>query len=206
MFWGTLDQRRISLLKKITANMPLQDSYLAGGTALALQIGHRKSYDFDWFTKVNFEPERLMQEIEVLGDLKDVQLSKGTFHGNLNNIRVTWLHYPNPLLNALIETDDIPNLKMASREDIALMKLIAVSSRGAKRDFVDLYFICRDGFTLRGLIDKLHLKFPNSDFNKYHIIKSLTFFDDADKDVMELENNLWQEMKRFFADNQLSLL
>lgn len=206
MFWKTLDQGRINVLKKITADMPLEGSYLAGGTGLALQIGHRKSFDFDWFSPTGFNPEEVQRHLEELGKLKDVKLAKGTFHGTLDNVRVTWLYYPNPLIRSLHDTKKMPGLKIASVEDIALMKMIAISSRGAKRDFIDLYYILQKGITLQELLRHLPDKFPRSEINKYHIIKSLTFYDDAEKDVIDDNNIPWSKIKQYFKDIQPRLI
>ncbi len=208
MFWETLDKRRITLLKKIVSNMPMQNSYLGGGTALALQLGHRKSYDFDWLTTEVFTPESLQRDLAQIGELNDVSLADGTFHGNLDNIRLTWLYYPNPLTRPLIETKEIPGLYLASIEDIGLMKIVAISSRGARRDFYDLYIICHNGLKLSYLINKLPRKFPDSQINIYHLVKSLTYFDDAENEpppdcIIDIS---WEKVKQFLREQQNQLI
>ncbi len=209
MFWEILEPRRIDVLKKITAHIPeigMDSSYLAGGTALALQLGHRKSFDFDWFTPEDFDPERLNSCFEKMGKIKDVKLSKGTLHLNFDEVRITWLYYPNPLLNPLLQIEEPVKLKIASIKDIALMKLIAISSKGARRDFIDLYYICREGFTIKELISELPRKFPFSEMNNYHIVKSLTYFEDADRDIMDRVSTSWEDIKSFFSEQSEILL
>lgn len=107
MFWNTLDRPRKILLTRLAANIPVSASYLTGGTALALILGHRKSIDFDWFTPNEFEPGILLRDLSVLGKVKVAETKKGTFHGFIDGIRVTWLMYPNPLLNPLINVKDV---------------------------------------------------------------------------------------------------
>ena len=209
MFWEILELRRIEVLKKITNNMPemgMENSYLAGGTALALQLGHRKSYDFDWFIPEEFNPEELKQSLEKIGRVRDVKLSKATLHLNFEAVRVTWLYYPNPVLKPLLQIKEPVELKIASIEDIALMKLVAISSRGAKRDFVDLYYICKEGFSINNLIAEIPSKYPTSDLNKYHIVKSLSYFEDADKEVLDPLSIPWEEIKRYFSKQAKSVL
>lgn len=94
MFWDILngDQRRV--LEKILKNMPLPGSYLAGGTALALILGHRESIDFDWFVREDFDPEELEYLLSKIGQLKTIETKKGTYHGFLDGVRVTWLNIP----------------------------------------------------------------------------------------------------------------
>jgi len=208
MFWEVLDERRNTLLKKIVKNMPVKNSYLAGGTAIALQLGHRISYDFDWLTPEIFNPEKVSAELEAIGALKNVSISRGTFHGTLEDIRVTWLHYPNPLLKPLVESPESPGLKIASLEDLGLMKIVAISSHGAKRDFYDLYRICKFKLNLKELIKIMPQKYPYSEVNLYHLIKSLTYFEDAEHDPTPdgIENISWPEVKEFFTTHQPYLL
>ena len=108
MFWDVLDKPRQSLLKSIVASPPIRGAYLAGGTALALQYGHRLSEDFDWFLPESFDPGKLPALLECFGTVSVAETHAGTFHGWIDGIRVTWLHYPNPLLDPLQEVRDLP--------------------------------------------------------------------------------------------------
>ena len=208
MFWKVLDERRKTLLKKIVKNTPVEKSYLAGGTALALQLGHRISYDFDWLALESFDPEKVSTELKAIGTLKNVSISRGTFHGTLEGIRITWLYYPNPLLNPLVSPTELPGLKMASLEDLGLMKIVAISSRGAKRDFFDLYQVCQSKVNIKELIKKLPQKYPYSEVNLYHQIKSLSYFEDAEHDPTPdcIANITWPEVKEFFTIQQPYLI
>lgn len=208
MFWKTLDRSRKDFLAKLAANMPVPGSYLAGGTALALILGHRKSIDFDWFTPNEFDPGILLRDLTALGKVKVAETKRGTFHGFIDGIRVTWLHYPNPLLKPLIAVGDIPGLRLASLTDIAVMKWTAVGQRGARRDFIDLYCIHRHGCNLEGLLALLPEKYPETDINYYHMIKSLSYFDDAERETMPvmMEEIEWPAVKEYFLGVQKKLL
>jgi len=208
LFWSTLDRSRKNLLTKLAANMPVPGSYLAGGTALALMLGHRKSIDFDWFTPNEFEPGILLRDLSALGKVKVAETKKGTFHGFLDGIRVTWLRYPNPLLKPLISVEEVPGLRLASLTDIAVMKWVAVSQRGARKDFIDLYCLCRQGCNLADLLALLPEKYPGADINYYHLVKSLSYFDDAERETMPvmLERIEWPAVKEFFLGVQKKLL
>jgi hypothetical protein len=132
---------------------------------------------------------------------------KGTFHGFLDSVQVTWLHYPYPLVGPLIETNRY-DFKIASPVDIGVMKLVAVSQRGAKKDLIDLYLLEKNGILLSELIKLLPKKFPQATINYYHIIKSLVYFSDADREPMPKMFSLvdWDEIKKFFLSRQEEFL
>lgn len=111
LHWSTLEIEQKKLLQLIIEQMPLAGSYLAGGTALALILGHRKSIDIDWFSLSSFDSEVLAQQLSNIKPFEVNEASKGTIHGILDNVRVTWLYYPNPLLDDLITSSELPNLK-----------------------------------------------------------------------------------------------
>jgi len=208
VFWDVLNRPRQDLLAKIVENMPVPKSYLAGGTALALILGHRKSIDFDWFSPEDFDPEQLYKGLSLLGRIRIAETRQGTFHGFINDIRVTWLYYPNPLLEPPIVVEDMPGFRLASLKDIAVMKWAAISSRGARKDFIDLYSICRKGYDLEEVLSVLPQKYPGADINLYHMIKSLSYFDDAEREVMPLmlEDISWQSVKEYFLAGQRRLI
>ncbi len=208
MFWDILSQSRQALLKKIVQTMPVPDSYLAGGTGLALMLGHRESVDFDWFTPHEFDPQGVYLRLSQIGKVMVTETTKGTFHGFVDGVRATWLHYPNPLLKPRVKTGDLPGFHLASLLDIGLMKLVALSQRGARKDFIDLYFICRQGFDLENLIRLLPEKYPEVEINYYHVVKSLSYFEDAEREVMpKMRLDLdWKKVKIFFLEAQKTIL
>ncbi len=208
MYWSVLDEKRITLLKKILKNIPLAESYLAGGTALALMLGHRVSYDFDWFAPVSFDPEDVSRTLSHAGKIVITETTRGSFHGFVDGIQVTWLFYPNPLLFDKVMVKELPNFYLSSLPDIGLMKWAAISHRGARRDFIDLYYICRQGYELKKLFLLLDKKFPGAEINHYHMVKSLSYFFDAEREAhpQMIKEVSWKTVKAFFIEEQKKLL
>jgi hypothetical protein len=177
----------------------LSDAYLAGGTAAALQLGHRVSEDFDFFTPEEFSPRAFAGELSKLGLFNEEQADKGTVLGEFEGIKFSIFHYNYPLLFPPLKYQ---SLDIADIRDIGAMKIDAVASRGVKRDFVDLYFICKSGQELVGLLDYYDKKYGLLASNLIHIQKSLVFFDDADPEEMPkmLKGITWEEIKKYFLD------
>lgn len=210
MFLHILNEPRILLLNKLLDTPPVPGTYLVGGTALALMCGHRESIDFNWFTAVPFKGEDIKNALLTVGELRVSEIKKGIFHGFVDGIQVTWLHYPNPMLKKFVRHPNFPNLKLASILDIAVMKWVAISDRGSRKDFIDLYFICQSqkGLTMESLLPLLEKKFPGRAINYYHTIKSLSYFEDAEQEawpVMHMPVE-WEEIKEFFRLEQAKLL
>lgn len=178
--------------------------YLAGGTAAALHLGHRLSHDLDWFSPGTIDPGELVIALEQGGSFKIHAQTGGSLHGDFDGVRVSFLHYPYPLLDEMVS---FAGASVASLRDIALMKLSAIAGRGTKRDFIDLYVICLSGLPLAELISQLPQKF-GAGVNRYHILKSLTYFDDADADPdpILLRPLAWPAVKAFFGEQAPALL
>lgn len=200
MFEKVLSKKAKESLAILGESQLLKDAYLAGGTALCLQFGHRYSYDFDFFTWKDFDSKILIQRIKnLLPDFKLERKAWGTILGYIGKTRFSLFFCDYPLLFGphqffKIETADV--------KDIAPMKLSAISDRGRKRDFIDLYFIIkiRKTLTLEEIFKLYDKKFKLLKENKFHILKSLSYFEDADKDEMPkmIEKVKWSEVKKFF--------
>ena len=177
--------------------------YMAGGTALALQIGHRYSFDFDFFSIEEFSTLELKNELTRLGAFSLFQESKGTLEGRVNQTRMTFLYYPFALLYDIVH---YKNLRLAAILDIALMKLSALSSRGSKKDFIDLYFL-KDLIRWEELIQDFEKKYQESGYNLYHLIKSLAYFADArnEPDLHMVKPVQWEEVEDYFKQVQIGL-
>ena len=177
--------------------------YLAGGTALALQIGHRYSYDFDFFSKDEFNNLQIENQIGQIGTLQIFQAKNGTLEVSICQTRFTYLHYPYPLLE---KPRRFRNLKIASILDIALMKLSALSSRGSKKDFIDLFFL-QDFIDWIQIIHDFKRKYQGTVYNLYHIIKSLAYFEDALNEPMPkmIKPCDWAEVEAYFKKVQMQL-
>ncbi len=199
MFETTLVKGAKNNLALLGKSGLLKDAYLAGGTALALQLGHRISVDFDFFTPQDFNPRTFVSELSRLGSFKEEQASKGTVLGSFKGIKFSLFHYVSPLI---FKTKKYCSLELADIRDIAAMKIDAISSRGAKRDFVDVYFICKAGYTLKDLLSFYDRKYGKLASNLVHIKKSLVYFEDAEPEKMSrmLKARSWEEIKQFFEE------
>lgn len=172
--------------------------YLAGGTGLALQFGHRRSEDVDFFTQEPFSPEELVAKLRKLGEFSLLAVSPDTLHVQIHEIKVSFLGYVYPVLFPL---GAFLNLDVADPRDIACMKLSALASRGTRRDFVDLYAASK-GYGLGQLLEFFRQKYAQANYSLIHVLKSLTYFEDAEKEPMPamLVPLSWEEVKQFFRE------
>lgn len=201
MYWNVIDENRKNVLKKVTDNISINKYYMAGGTALALQNGTRESFDFDFFVQEEFDTKILLNELEKLGNVKVTYMSNDTLHCILDEVQLTFLYFTNPLIKELLKADNYNNLYLASIIDIATMKLIAISQRGTKKDFFDLYNICtKYNYSLKDIFNFLEVKYSKDKLNYFHILKSVVYFEDAEDEVLPktyIEYN-WEDIKSFF--------
>jgi len=118
--------------------------YLAVGTGLALILAHRKSANFDFFSKAEFSPEKILEQLKKyfkVNQISMAEMKKDTLIVFLENVQVSFFFYNYPLLKPLIKKN---NLSIASVEDISTMKMISIIQRGLKKDFIDLWTIIRE--------------------------------------------------------------
>ncbi|MFA7232362.1 MAG: nucleotidyl transferase AbiEii/AbiGii toxin family protein [Victivallaceae bacterium] len=137
LHYKTIDTETLELLKRIQ-NLPVfANLRLVGGTSLALQIGHRKSIDLDLFGKIESDEFSVAGALNNTGQVTVLKKSKNINIYTINGIKVDIVNYPYPWLKDTLVED---NLKLANIEDIAAMKLAAITNRGTKKNFVDLFF------------------------------------------------------------------
>jgi hypothetical protein len=172
--------------------------YLAGGTALTLQVGHRSSVDLDFFTQQqDFVHQSIIKHFTKNAWKSDI-LREGTLYGELYGAKISFIAYPFFVPRRKFHFyGDVPVL---DERDIAVMKIIAISQRGRKRDFIDLFWLCKNRESLIDIMRRLPDQYPNVAHDYHHIIKSLTYFKDADEDPMPeiLFTAPWSEVKKFF--------
>jgi predicted nucleotidyltransferase len=172
----------------------LADTRLVGGTALALHIGHRKSIDIDLFGTINTDWDNLLDDffLDYFNTVKKIKQTKNILVLSVNGIKVDLVNYNYHWLEDLIVEDGI---RLAAIPDIAAMKLAAITGRGTKKDFVDLYFLLKE-YRLKELIKLYKQKF--TDASEYLLLKSLIYFEDAEKDPMPemIVDVEWQEIKK----------
>ncbi len=189
----TVPQATKSVLDKIKEISDIQNFYLSGGTALSLLLGHRESEDLDFFTKISFQPQLLQQKLLQLGILENVQIDAGTLNLFVNKVKLQFLYYPYNLLEEFIPWNGI---YLSSMIDIACTKLITISMRGSKKDFIDLHVILQQA-SLKEIFAMLDKKYTNVEYNYAHILKSLVYFNDADNQPMPRMHKdfPWEEVK-----------
>ena len=207
MFKEVLSEDAKNALGLLGQSGLLDAAYLAGGTALALQLDHRYSYDLDFFTSKKFDERILIQEItELFSNFELERKDWGTILGYLGKTRFSIFFYKYPLL---FKTHKFLDINIADIRDIAAMKIAAVADRGTRRDFIDLYYIFNQSkiITLEESLNLYDKKFKVLSQNKVHILKSLVYFDDADRDKSPkmIKSINWQKVKEFFIKEQQKL-
>jgi hypothetical protein len=173
--------------------------YLAGGTALALQAGHRSSVDLDFFTPRARFAERAFEALLLgTGKWTTSLRQSGTIYGSLMDVRMSFISYP--FFQPSSERISFGNITMLSPHDIAAMKIVAVSQRGRKRDFVDLYWYCVNREKLVNVIERAVRQYPGQEQNVNHFLRSLAYFEDAERDPMPkiFFNATWKDIKKYF--------
>lgn len=174
--------------------------YLAGGTALALQIGHRESIDFDFFSHLQFDTDVMMKRLSALygnDSFTVTQVEKNTLSIILKpEIRISFMTCEYKLIDSLIETE---YMNIASIPDIACMKLSAIMQRSTLKDYVDLYEIMKI-YRLEKLLSFAKTKYPTIDSTV--ILKSLSYLDDIEDEPLIYQASQTKpqisELKLFF--------
>ncbi len=172
--------------------------YLAGGTALALYEGHRISVDLDFFAPSIGDPDVLARRLEAHGiSIEVTSTAAETLYVRIGEVQVSCIGLGYPLLEPTAEPG--PGLvPLASRGDIAAMKLAAVASRGSRKDFVDLWILIKRRMTLHECLERFRAKYASHDIG--HVLRSLVFFDDAEGEpaLRLLAPIQWDQVKADF--------
>jgi len=184
MFLNVLDKKRLNALPLLKEFK--NEFYLAGGTGLALQLGHRDSVDFDFFCENDFDTSIVLKRTKNIFSGKEVRIiqeEENTLSVVIDgSIKISFLGYEYKLIDKVIETE---YLRIASIRDIACMKFSAITSRATSKDYVDLYFILKK-FNLNDLLADLREKMPEIDTNL--ALKSMTYFEDIEKERIKYRN------------------
>ena len=191
LHYETIDAGTLELLKNLLSLNLFQQLRLVGGTSLALQIGHRKSIDLDLFGEIDVDVLEINNALAQIAQPTQLNNSKNIHIYLINGIKVDIVNYTYPWLEDVIYKDC---LRLASNFDVAAMKLSAITGRGSKKDFIDLYFLLKQQ-SLSQMLDLYLRKF--NDGSLFLVLKSLVYFDDAD--VEEMPNMLipikWKMVK-----------
>jgi len=180
--------------------------YLGGGTAIALHLGHRRSMDFDWFILDPLGDRMLLaKHIEKEGvEFTTSRVESGTLHGSISGVNVSFLEYPYALLSPPSRLQGF-DCNIASLDDLACMKLSALSQCGSKKDFVDIYALMLKHKPLPEILTLYQQKYDVDDVSS--VLYGLAYFDDADREPMPrmLWNTNWKTIKNAIR-NSISAL
>ncbi|HAK87896.1 MAG: hypothetical protein A2077_00575 [Nitrospirae bacterium GWC2_46_6] len=196
-----------SVVKKVAPIAKKHAAVLAGGTALALHIGHRKSVDLDFFTLKTFSVDKVIFDLSRLG-LSLKMLDKGELYviASIDGVKFSLFTYPYPFVSDITEHR---GLSVAGIVDIASMKVVAVSQRGTKRDFIDLYCILQR-IPMPAIMLNMVKRYGKESINAIHIGKALVYFADADSDYepeyLKGQKLSWDRVKSYFRKNVKSLV
>jgi len=193
--------RLLGVLNQLMASEVFTNFRLVGGTALALQEGHRDSVDIDLFGDQELDEMELSTALQFIGKTTKISSSKRIFTYVVDTIKLDIVQYPYPWLSEAIIDN---NIRMAAKEDIAAMKINAITGRGSKKDFIDLHQLLHH-FTLEEIFHFYEKKYKEA--SVFLAIKSLHYFEDADlqeapkmyKSVTwdNIKNDLHKELNKF---------
>ncbi|HLZ89121.1 MAG TPA: nucleotidyl transferase AbiEii/AbiGii toxin family protein, partial [Puia sp.] len=131
---GTLE-----LIRKLSQDSMLQDFVLVGGTALALQLGHRKSVDIDLFASRDIEAGAIAKHLEKSYNAKIDNVTKNGVFGWIDGVKTSLIAHHHDMIAPLVTTGDV---RMASLDDIGAMKMHAITNSGQRaKDFIDMYYL-----------------------------------------------------------------
>lgn len=191
LYKQNVNARLLELLEGLMKSEIFKGFDLVGGTALALQIGHRLSVDIDMFGNSEINELEFNRELSRFGNPLVLKKSKNIIVYSVNGIKVDFVNYHYPLLK---KTKKVDSIRLLSLEDIAAMKLNAISGRGSKKDFIDLYFLLKT-FSLKEMIGLYNEKYE--DGSQFLVLKSLAYFEDAEKEEMPIMTKPlnWEDVK-----------
>lgn len=188
----TVEAATLDILKRLQQIPELKLTRLVGGTALALHFGHRLSIDIDLFGEIEHEDITLLLNNADFDSFLVDRNFKNIKHYRINNVKVDIVNYTYKWIEPCVEIDE---MRIAGLKDIAAMKLNAITGRGSKKDFIDLFFLMNI-FSLKEMLDFYAEKYPNNSF--FMVAKSLTYFADAELQQMPmmLQEASWDEIKK----------
>lgn len=197
----TVSESTLELLKILMQDELLGSFFLAGGTALALQIGHRISIDLDLFTQTPFDGNEILSNLEERYSFQMDFQAKNTLKGSINGVKVDLITHSYPLVKPLIEAEGV---RMAAPEDIAAMKLNAITGNGTRlKDFIDVAYLSAF-LSLSQMIDAYEGKYASR--NPTMVIKALDYHNDINfNEPIEMLDGTyqWEEIKKRLGEMTL---
>ncbi len=195
-----LTRKQKEVLEKLVKSGIIEKGfYLAGGTALTLKHNHRVSEDFDFFSEIFFEnsPFFFLNLLRKQGDLEIKTHKEDTLIFYLEGIRCSFFHYPYKLIRPVEVREGIA---IASDEDIAGMKGIAIIQRGTKKDFYDMWFLMKTHNWSLNKIKKICKDKYGNLFSEAAFERAIIYFEDAELDTFREIEPFWGEIKHFFTE------
>lgn len=177
----TVSRETFELLTELMNDSKLHDFNLAGGTALSLYMGHRKSIDLDLFSTSEFNVSDLEEHLISEYDFKSEYSAKNTLKGTIKGVKVDCISIFSKLCKPIREYG---NIRLYSPEDISAMKMLAIADNGSRlKDFIDIAYLS-SYYSLNDMLDFAEEKYPNK--NRIVLEKSIIFFEDIEDDNIEL--------------------
>ena len=189
----TIHPNTLELLKQLASQPELSQTRLVGGTALALQYGHRQSIDLDFFCVLPEDKEELLEMMSRVGNMIVTNRTKMIVQAVINQVKVDFVDYSRyPWIDEPVQGD---GFVLASDKDIAAMKVNAIIGRGTRKDFIDL-FVLLQHYSLTEIMAFYKQKYP--EFSEYRALLSMTYFEDAEMQDMPkmFIDTSWEEMKK----------
>ncbi len=209
IYWESLTSDTKELFDRVSKLPFISEFYLAGGTGLALQIGHRFSIDLDFFSDSAeaIGADQRKGILEILKENASLKINwdkEGTFVAYWRNVGVSFFRLnQHPLIQPPVIIDTI---RVAAIEEIGAMKLAAILSRGTRKDYIDLFFILQHK-SLYQLFDIASKKYPYHEAFPTFAVRALSYFDDAESDPMPrmIKPTSWAEIKSFLDRQALDI-
>jgi hypothetical protein len=194
LYLDVLPESQLQLLEALSFQTFIPDFYLAGGTCLALQIGHRRSIDFVFFIPADFDTSVIVNKLTQMGSYQRDNEEKNTINGTLNGVRISFFGYRYDIID---DFKIFNKIRLAGLKDIAAMKLEAIAGRGSKKDFIDMFFLLKR-YTLEEMFIFHTRKYGIGLSNQYHLLKSLVYFADAEAEAMPvmIKPLSWDNVKK----------
>lgn len=204
----TVSNNTLELIQKLQSDVALEKFTLVGGTALSLQIGHRISIDIDFFSMEAFDQQTILQHLESNYGFQEQYSHTNTLKGIINGVFVDFLRHD---YKYVAEPLNIMGMRLASKQDIAAMKVNAITGNGTRvKDFIDIYFLLKE-FSFSEIVGFYKTKYNSR--NDFHAVKSLTYFEDIDADAwpkmllektlkLDVIKNTLVEQRDLFLKNQ----
>ena len=190
----TVTAATLEILNELMQDEALNDFFLVGGTALALQIGHRISIDLDLFSLLPFDENKTLSYLEKDRRFRLDYQDRNTLKGQIDKTKVDLITHNYPLVRQLILSEGI---RLASLDDIAAMKIKAVVTNGTRlKDFIDIAFLSAH-LKFDTMLEAYERKYATR--NPLATLKSLSYFDDINfsEPVQMLNGNYnWSLLKK----------